>query len=51
MNGTTPDTLSYLLLGLGVVTLISAGFIGSLILRYRSLQKDMELIEKLRDDR
>jgi hypothetical protein len=51
MNGTTPDTLSYLLLGLAIVTLIAVGFIGSMVLRYRSLQKDLQVMEQLRDDK
>ena len=50
MNSTTPDTLSYLLLGLAVVTLISTGLIGSMVLRYRNLQKDMQLLEQLRNE-
>lgn len=47
----TPDTVAYLYLGLAVVTLIAAGFIGSLVLRYRSLQKDLQVIEQLRSDK
>lgn len=50
MNQTTPDTVAYLLLGLGVVTLIAAGFLGSLYVRYRNLQKDLQVIEQLRDE-
>lgn len=51
MNGTTPDTVSYLLLGLAVVSVIALGFIGSMVLRYRSLQKDLQVLEQLRDDK
>ena len=51
MNSTTPDTLSYLLLGLAVVTFIATGLIGSMVLRYRNLQKDMQLLEQLRNDK
>ncbi len=51
MNGTTPDTFSYLLLGLAVVATIAVGFIGSMVLRYRSLQKDLQVMEQLRDDK
>ncbi len=47
----TPDTLSYLYLGLAVVTIIAVGFIGSMVIRYRSLQKDLELMEQLRDEK
>ncbi len=50
MNGTTPDTVSYLYLGLAVVTVIAVGFIGSMVARYRNLQKDLQVIEQLRDE-
>ena len=50
MNSTTPDTLNYLLLGLAVVTFIATGLIGSMVVRYRNLQKDLQLIEQLRDE-
>ena len=51
MNSTTPDTLSYLLLGLAVVTFIATGLIGSMVLRYRNLKKDMQLLEQLHNDK
>ncbi len=51
MNGTTPDTVAYLYLGLAVVATITIGFIGSIILRFRSLQKDLQVMEQLRDEK
>lgn len=48
-NG-TPDTVAYLALGLVVVFGLVGGFVASLIARYRSLQKDMQLIEQLQRD-
>lgn len=45
-----PDTGLYLLLGLGVVFTIMAGYIGSMVIRWRNIQKDMELINELRDE-
>ena len=51
MNGATPDTLSYLYLGLAVVAVIGLGFISSIILRFRSLQKDLQVMEQLRDEK
>lgn len=42
-----PDTSAYLILGLVVAFGIAAAFLGSMAARYRNLQKDMELIEKL----
>jgi hypothetical protein len=46
---TTPDTAAYLILGLAVVALIGLGFIASLIVRQRNLEKDLQLIEQLRE--
>jgi hypothetical protein len=49
-ESTTPDTLNYLLLGLGAVFVIMGGLIGSMILRFRSLQKDIDVINRLKED-
>lgn len=47
-----PDTGSYLILGLIVTVVLMLALMGSMAARYRSLQKDLELIEQLkRDDR
>lgn len=43
----TPDTLSYLILGLVVASVIFVAFLGSMVARYRNLQKDVQLIEQL----
>jgi hypothetical protein len=51
MNEGTPDTLPYLILGLVVTFGILAAFIGSLVARYRNLQKDVELLEQLGNDK
>ncbi len=51
MEGTTPDTLAYLYLGLAVVATIAIGFVGSIVLRYRNLQKDLQVMEQLRDEK
>ena len=51
MNGTTPDTVAYLYLGLAAVAVIAIGYISSIIIRYRSLQKDLQMMEQLRDDK
>jgi len=50
MNGTTPDTVGYLYLGLAAVSVIAVGFIGSIVLRFRNLQKDLQVMEQLRDE-
>ena len=46
---TTPDTGAYLLLALVVFFGILALFIASMVVRYRSVQKDLLLIEQLQD--
>jgi hypothetical protein len=48
---TTPDTVAYLYLGLAAVAVIAIGYIGSIIVRYRSLQKDLQVMEQLRDEK
>ena len=50
MDNTTPDTVAYLYLGLAAVAVIVVGYVGSIIVRYRSLQKDLEVMEQLRDE-
>lgn len=39
-----PDTAGYLLLGLAVVFVIMGGYVASLLLRFRSAEKDMHTI-------
>jgi hypothetical protein len=50
-NNATPDTVAYLVLGLIVATALMAGFIVSMVARQRNLQKDLELVEQLRDEK
>lgn len=47
---TTPDTNSYLYLGLAVVAIIFVVLVGSMWLRHRNAQKDMALVEQLARD-
>ena len=47
---TTPDTIAYLYLGLAVVAIIAVGFVSSIAIRYRNLQKDLQVMEQLRDE-
>jgi hypothetical protein len=46
----TPDTAGYLVLGLVAIAAVVFGYLASLYIRYRNLQKDQQLIEQLRDD-
>jgi hypothetical protein len=43
----TPDTVSYLLLALGVIALVLITLIASLVIRFRNLRKDAALIRDL----
>lgn len=45
---TPPDTVAYLILGLVAVGIILGFLVGSMVLRYRSLEKDRQIIEELR---
>jgi len=44
-----PDTGAYLILGLVVTAVIMGGLIASMIIRHRNLDRDLELIEQLRE--
>ena len=46
----SPDTFGYLILALAVVSIIVALFVGSIVVRYRSLQKDLQTLDQLRDE-
>ncbi|MBA3873347.1 MAG: hypothetical protein H0X30_29800 [Anaerolineae bacterium] len=50
MPDPTPDTVAYLILALAVVAIIAVGYVASIALRYRSLQKDLQVMEQLRDE-
>ncbi|HRE46440.1 MAG TPA: hypothetical protein PLD47_01840 [Aggregatilineales bacterium] len=43
----TPDTLGYMILGYVLAAVILSGYIASLILRARQLQRDSRLVEQL----
>ncbi len=45
-----PQTTDYLILGLAVVFAILGLFVASLVIRYRSLEKDVQVIEKLTEE-
>jgi ABC-type polysaccharide/polyol phosphate export permease len=45
-----PDTLSYLILALAVVVIVVGGYLASMVVRYRSLQQDVKLVEQLRSE-
>lgn len=44
-----PETGAYLILGLIATAVILGSFIASMIVRHRNLDRDLELIEQLRE--
>ena len=42
-----PDTMSYLLLGLGAVAVIMGGLVASIVVRYANLRRDIEILREL----
>lgn len=45
-----PDTQAYLFLGLAVTFFILAFLVASMVVRWRNLQRDMELLDQLEED-
>jgi hypothetical protein len=45
-----PDTAPYLYLGLGAIVTIMTMFIGSIVVRYNNLRRDLETAENLLAD-
>lgn len=50
MEFTTPETADFLILGLGSVALFTLGYVATMFIRYRNLQKDIELIQQLAEE-
>jgi hypothetical protein len=50
MENTTPETLNYLMLGLGSIALLTVGYIVTIWSRHRNLEKDIALIHELAED-
>ncbi len=47
---TPPDTNSFLLLGLAAVAIILIILVGSMVVRYRNLQRDADMVRELQRD-
>lgn len=47
----TPDTIGYMLMGYAVFFIFPALFIASLWWRQRNLQKDLEVLEELKQEK
>ena len=50
MTENTPDTVAYLALGLAAASGVFLAFLGSMVARYRNLQKDVQVLEQLEDN-
>lgn len=50
MDNTTPETMNFLLLGLGSIAVLVVGYIATIWARHRNLQKDIDLIRELAED-
>jgi hypothetical protein len=46
----TPDTTSYLIIGYVIIGAIGLGYVISLVMRQRSLKRDLDVIDVLRQD-
>lgn len=44
---TTPDTSNYMILGYGVFFLVMFVYLGSMLLRYRNLKQDLEVLDEM----
>lgn len=46
----TPDTISYMILGYVIIGGIGLIYIGSLLMRQRNLKQDLDVLERLQAD-
>lgn len=47
----TPDTLNYLIFGMAVIFGLIGVFVVTLYTRHRNLDKDLDVLEQLRDEK
>lgn len=50
IQNTTPDTINYLILGYVLIGGTGLVYVASLLLRQRNLKRDLDVIERLRDE-
>lgn len=50
-EGGTPETTGYLILALIIVAVLVVALVASMIIRYRNLRRDIEMIEQLEDEK
>jgi hypothetical protein len=47
---TTPNTVNFMILGYAVIFTVIAGYLGSLMLRFRNLHQDEQTLDELEKD-
>lgn len=47
----TPDTVPYLILGYVIIGVVGLGYVLTLVLRQRNLRRDLEMLERLDQDK
>ncbi|RME06263.1 MAG: CcmD family protein [Anaerolineae bacterium] len=50
LQQTTPDTFNYFVVGYTVFFLVMTVYLVSLVVRYRNLKKELELLEELENE-
>jgi hypothetical protein len=50
LQSSTPDTIPYLILGYVIIGTVGLGYVLTLVWRQRTLQRDLEVMEKLQED-
>jgi len=50
LQTTTPDTVSYLVLGYLVVSVVGLGYVATLFIRWQRLRRDRTLLRRLQEE-
>ena len=45
-----PDTVPYLILGYVIIGVVGLGYVVTLVVRQRNLRRDLDVLERLKDD-
>ena len=44
-----PDTTVFMVLGYAIILLVIGGYLASLVIRHRNLQKDLEVLQEIQE--
>lgn len=50
VQSSTPNTVSYLILGYVIIGAIGLGYVISLVIRQRNLKRDLEMLRRLQEE-